>query len=217
MFSQRKFINLVQLLLDNLLLIGSFILATVILGKPLPKELISSQYFFLSCLMVVWFFSSHSIKLYDDLRSPNFTVELIAVFKNVSVQFIAAIIILYLLNQIFLSRTFSFIYAALLFFSLTAQKYLFRKTLYFLRKKGRNLRNILIIGAGDVGENFYDLLQNNPQFGYNVTGFLDDEKKAYLNGQYLGAIKDLEGVLQKNMVDKVVVALPYYAADQIEK
>ena len=217
MFSQRKFINLLQLLLDNLLLIGSFILATVILGKPLPKELISSQYFFLSCLMVVWFFSSHSIKLYDDLRSPNFTVELIAVFKNVSVQFIAAIIILYLLNQIFLSRTFSFIYAALLFFSLTAQKYFFRKTLYFLRKKGRNLRNILIIGAGDVGENFYDLLQNNPQFGYNVTGFLDDEKKAYLNGQYLGAIKDLEGVLQKNMVDKVVVALPYYAADQIEK
>jgi len=190
---------------------------TVILGKPIPNELINNHYFLLSCLIIVWFFSSHSIKLYDDFRSRNLTIELIAVFKNVSIQFISAIIVLYLLDEIFLSKTFSFIYAAVLFFFLAAQKYFFRKTLYLLRKKGRNLRNVLIIGAGGVGKNFYDLLKDNPQFGYHITGFLDNEKKAYLNGQYLGEIKDLEEVLLKKIIDKVVIALPYYAADQIEE
>ncbi len=217
MFSQHKFINFLQLLADNLLLIFSFLLVTVILGKPLPNDFLNNHYFLLSCLIFVWFFSSHSTKIYDDFRSRNFTVELIEVFKNVSVQFISVIIILYLMDEIFLSRTFSFIYAAVLFFSIAVQKYLLRKTLYLLRKKGRNLRNVLIIGAGEVGKNFYETLQSNPQFGYNVIGFLDNGKKDYLNGQYLGAIEDLEKVLLKRTVHKVVIALPYYAADKIDE
>lgn len=217
MFSQHKFINILQLLFDNLLLIFCFLLATVIVGKPIPGELVNSHYFFLICLSVVWFFSTQSIKLYDDFRSRDFATELIAVFKNVSIQFIAAIIILYLLDQVFLSRTFSFIFAVLLFVSISTQKYLFRQALYLLRKKGRNIRSVLIIGAGEIGRNFYDLLKANPQFGYNVAGFLDNEKKAYLNGQYLGAVKDLEEVLMKKMIDKVIIALSNNDADQIEE
>ena len=217
MFSQHKFINLLQLFLDIIILISSFLLATVIIGKQLPLALISQHYFFLSCLIVVWFFSSQSIKLYDDFRSRDFSNELIAVLKNISIQFIAAIIILYLMNEIFLSRTFSFVYSAIFFISVSFQKYIFRKVLSELRKNGKNLKNILIIGSGEVGKSFYDLLKNNPQFGYNIKGVLDNEKKAHLNGEYLGKISDLEKVILENVIDKVIIVLPNYAENQIEE
>ncbi len=217
MFLQHKFIGLVQLFFDLFFLIISFIAATIIVGKPLPENIISNHYFLLSCLVVTWFFSSQSIKLYNDFRSRSFSLEILAVFKMVFIQFISAIIVLYLLDEIFLSRTFSFVFSALLFISLSIHKFLFRKTLYYLRKKGRNLRNVLIVGAGDVGKNFYDFLKNNPHFGYHIAGFLDNEKRAWLNGQYLGAVENLEEILTKKMIDKVIVALPNYAADQIEE
>jgi Undecaprenyl-phosphate glucose phosphotransferase len=167
--------------------------------------------------MIIWFFSSNSTKLYDDFRSRNFSIELMTLFKNVFVQLMAAIIILYLMNEIYLSKTFSFVYAFVLFGFVASQKIILRKILYSFRKKGRNLRNLLIVGAGDVGKKFYDILKLNSQFGYNIVGFVDDEKKPFLNGQYLGAVLELEKVLNSKPVDLVVVALPNYAEEKIEQ
>jgi putative colanic acid biosynthesis UDP-glucose lipid carrier transferase len=216
MYTQHKLINFVRLSFDNVLMIFSFLIAIVLLGNTLPNDLNNEHYILLFSLMIVWFFSSHSTKLYDDFRSRNFTIELIILFKNIFVQLICAIIILYIMDLIFLSKTFSFIYVSILFFFIGTQKYFLRRILYKVRKKGRNLRNVLIIGAGDTGKNFYDALQINSQFGYKIIGFLDDEKKPYLNGQYLGEIRDLELVLNSKVIDQVVIALPNYASDQIE-
>ena len=71
------------------------------------------------------------------------------------------------------------------------EKFLFRNFLNLLRKKGRNLRNLLIVGAGEVGNSFYDLTLKNPHFGYTIIGFLDDIKKEELNGTYLGKFMSL--------------------------
>ncbi len=53
----------------------------------------------------------------------------------------------------------------------------------------------MIIGAGNVGKNFYESIKDNPHFGFNIVGFVDDEKKTFLNGKYLGEIEDLDTVL----------------------
>ena len=66
------------------------------------------------------------------------------------------------------------------------EKYFFRVVLRSLRKAGRNLRGLLIVGAGELGYDFYESVVENPQFGYRIVGFLDDIDKDFLNGQYLG-------------------------------
>jgi putative colanic acid biosynthesis UDP-glucose lipid carrier transferase len=96
------------------------------------------------------------------------------------------------------------------------ENYIFRQLLYYLRRKGRNSRSIVIVGAGPVGENFYNSIRNNPHFGYKLIGFLDDEKKDFLNGKYLGAIDELERVLSSTHVDDVIIALPNEAVDVID-
>jgi len=76
---------------------------------------------------------------------------------------------------------------------------------------------MLIIGAGQVGLRFYNKIQSNPHFGYNVLGFLDDVTPKNLNGEYIGPISELENVLNEFKVDNVIVALPNYAMKKIEE
>lgn len=172
--------------------------------------------FLLLALLIIWFFTTKTTRLYDEFRSRNITYEVINLIKNVVILPLSAIIILFLLKEQNLSREFVAIFSVLCLILLTSEKIFVRKTLNIFRGKGRNLRNLLIIGAGKVGDSFYNTILRNPHFGYKVTGFLDDKNKAFLNGQYLGKIEELENVLSKYNIDDVIIALPNYAIDKIE-
>jgi len=75
----------------------------------------------------------------------------------------------------------------------------------------------LIVGAGEVGEKFYSSITNNSHFGYFLLGFIDDNEKLTLNGNYLGKIDALQNILCSNKVDDVIIALPNYAEHKIEE
>jgi putative colanic acid biosynthesis UDP-glucose lipid carrier transferase len=83
---------------------------------------------------------------------------------------------------------------------------LFRKALKKLRKKGMNIRNLLIIGTSEVARNFRKLIVENPDFGYKFVGFLSSENQND-NGT-IGNYNDLEKILLSQKIDEVVLALP---------
>ncbi len=94
-------------------------------------------------------------------------------------------------------------------FSIT-ERYILRRFLRFIRSKGHNIKYILVIGAGELGEKFAGVINENEYFGYGIMGFLDDniEKGARINGsQIIGAVEDLEDVISMNLVDRVIVTL----------
>ena len=62
---------------------------------------------------------------------------------------------------------------------------------------------------------FYNTVVKKQQNGYILSGFVDDDKKEYLNGEYLGTIKDLDRILKSTDVDDVVIALPTTEVDII--
>jgi putative colanic acid biosynthesis UDP-glucose lipid carrier transferase len=84
-----------------------------------------------------------------------------------------------------------------------------------LRRKGRYVRKVLIVGAGARGMHFYETVVKEQQYGYSLAGFVDDEKKVHLNGDYLGTVSDLDGILKSAEVDEVIIALPTSEADMI--
>jgi len=90
------------------------------------------------------------------------------------------------------------------------------KILEKFREKGRNLRMLLIVGAGKVGLDFLHAVTDNRKLGYVVKGFLDDSEKPFLDGQYLGAVSYLDSYLSKNIVDDVIIALPISETNKIE-
>ncbi|MBL7996577.1 undecaprenyl-phosphate glucose phosphotransferase [bacterium] len=217
MHIHRKSLYVLRFTADLTALIISFVIAALYYSSKYQISLNSRDYFLLFSLSAVWFFSARVTNLYDEFRSRHFSREFIALLKNVLTQIIAAVVMLFIMKTNPLSRTFVLLYALCSLVLLSSERYMLRKLLYILRKKGRNLRHILIIGAGEVGQSFHDSILSNPHFGYRLVGFLDDHNKTALNGQYLGTIDQLEKVLTSYPVDDVIIALPTYAVEKMDE
>ncbi|MGE5680116.1 MAG: undecaprenyl-phosphate glucose phosphotransferase [Bacillota bacterium] len=214
---QHRRFYITRITADLLIIVVSFIIACFFSMYSQDPGLRAIDYFFLLMLILVWLFSSKVTFLYDEFRSRNYSFELITVIKNVLIQSLSAIVFIFLVKEVPFHRGFVVRYSAMLLLFLSMEKYLFRRVLDNFRKKGKNLRNIIIIGAGTVGQKFYELIKINPQFGYRMLGFLDDDKKYNLNGLYLGKLELLEDVLEEIDVDDVIIALPNHAGEKIQE
>ncbi len=78
-----------------------------------------------------------------------------------------------------------------------------------MRSKGFNIKYVLIIGAGEVGEHLVETIKSNSYLGYKVIGFLDDNRKEPLEGiDIIGTVDDLKEILESKMiVDRVIISI----------
>ncbi len=213
----RTSLYFLRISVDIIIIITAFIISAYLSYPAFRFFVNTNAQFLLLALLIIWFFTTKATGLYDEFRSRNISFEIITVIKDIIVLLGSSMIILFLLKEYNLSRSFIGSFSISLLFLLSIEKILFRYFLNVIREKGRNLRNLLIIGAGEVGKDFYELTLKNPHFGYSIMGFLDDKNKTFLNGQYLGKINDLDNVLGQKIVDDVIIALPNYAAEKIEE
>jgi exopolysaccharide biosynthesis polyprenyl glycosylphosphotransferase len=89
-----------------------------------------------------------------------------------------------------------------------------RAVLTLLRKRGRNLRDIVIVGTNDRALQFARRIEARPELGYRIIGFVDQEWRAGEafrdSGHTLACdLDNFLGFLRSNVVDEVVVALPF--------
>lgn len=160
-------------------------------------------------LNIGWVFFAKQNNIYDEYRSRNFSYQFIGIIKAVSYFSLFAIVLLFLSKIQTISRLFLLVFIGNFLLTIMLKSYFLKKTLDYFRKKGKNVRTLLIIGAGELGINFSKMIEGHPSFGYNLIGFLDDEKKAILDGKYLGKVDSLGLVLSLNeKIDDVIVALP---------
>jgi exopolysaccharide biosynthesis polyprenyl glycosylphosphotransferase len=89
-----------------------------------------------------------------------------------------------------------------------------------LRRRGLNLRHVLVLGAGPRGQVFAAKLEGHRELGLRIEGFLDDspEFDAALAPKWprLGAFDQLEQVLHDHVVDEVAICLPLSHWGQID-
>jgi exopolysaccharide biosynthesis polyprenyl glycosylphosphotransferase len=82
-----------------------------------------------------------------------------------------------------------------------------------LRKNGRNLRNMLIVGTNRRAIEFAKTTRSKPELGYRILGFADDEwagaADLRTNGWSLVCnLQELPRFLRRSVVDEVVIAVP---------
>ncbi len=84
----------------------------------------------------------------------------------------------------------------------------------------RNERNVLIIGTNEAALSYAEMVKANQEIGYRLLGFLDDEifDKKTKASPYIGRLRDFPALLEKTIVDEVVVIMPVHASrDEINK
>lgn len=78
-----------------------------------------------------------------------------------------------------------------------------------VRNQAAPRRNVLIIGAGNAGEQFYRTVTSHPQLGYRVLGFLDDNGIASkVRPLILGKLADIDRLATTHAIDEVLIAMP---------
>ena len=207
MIVNRKSIYILRLLSDLLLLNIAFLLAAVFSQS---MEILIARYymfFLLVGLNFLWILLSNTIGFYDDFHSRNFPFQFVNILKETAVLVIASILFIFLTKEDLFTRNFITLYAILLIFFISLRTIVFRKVLKSLRRKGKNIRNLLIIGTGEVAYKFKSMINSNPDFGYNFSGFVTETEIADSANDVVGKTDQLEKLISELSVDEVVIAL----------
>jgi len=96
-----------------------------------------------------------------------------------------------------------------------------RMILRQLRRHGRNLRRVAIVGAGTLGRNIAERLRDARWTGLEVVGFYDDDRAklgtSIAGSEVLGAVGDLPASIATRGIDQVWIALPLRAEARVRE
>ena len=177
-------------------------------------------------LILVSFISAFIIfprfNMYGSWRGLSIAAQLKNVLLAWTTILILIIVILFSfeISHLFTRKWFG-LWALLGFFFIMLARFSVYYFLHYQRKHGRNLRHVLIVGAGDLGKNAADQINEYPWTGYQISAFLDDDPKLHgtlINGvEVKGCIDNVENYLLTHQIDEIWIALPFRADERMKQ
>ena len=118
--------------------------------------------------------------------------------------------LIYIQNLKDISRWFYIIFAVVNVIFAIIYRLLNAKILSVIRKKGKNLRHVLLVGYSPSAQGYIDRIKANPEWGYRIFGILDDNLQGPVCKSEVtlcGEISKLEDIISENSIDEIVVTL----------
>ncbi len=110
------------------------------------------------------------------------------------------------------SRLMLAFFAGYAFILVSLVRLVLRAVLNEVRRRGFNLKSILVIGAGELGQRVIETVEGHRELGFRVEGLLTlrpEKVGQQVRGvQVLGHVKDVDAVLDARPVDQVIIAVP---------
>jgi exopolysaccharide biosynthesis polyprenyl glycosylphosphotransferase len=164
-------------------------------------------------LTVVLVLANRREGAYDVRRGHPLFDDLYGVVNGTTTAIMLLVVLVFFYRRLFYSRII-FVYAGLLILLLLGLARVIRWIILArLRQTGRGVDRVLIIGAGEVGRTVMRNLIAQPDLGYRVVGFLDDDPiKSESDIGPIKAMGDLENlprVIEENAIDQVIITLPW--------
>jgi len=152
--------------------------------------------------------------VYDQPRGASWFDEAYRLVTGTATGIILMVfVIVFLFRPLFYSRLI-FLYAGVLItVFLSTSRLVMRMVRNHLRKKGRGIDRLLIVGVGEVGRTVMRHVVAQPSLGYQVIGFVDDDpdKGRTDIGRFraLGSTANLPRLVKELAVDEVIITLPW--------
>ena len=174
---------------------------------------------FFTSYIIVWLFLSFKFGLYISQRRTDFRDESIDVIKTTALTLFVAVIPAFYIREFPLSRLFLLYFWPIQTVLLILFRLILRASLKYIRRRGYNYRQVLIIGRNPRSEKIVQKIDQTPEYGLRILGFIDDETN---NCQYqnkdnyhlMGNLNDFEKIMRQEVVDEVFITLPlksYYS------
>ncbi|HKM00217.1 MAG TPA: undecaprenyl-phosphate glucose phosphotransferase, partial [Mobilitalea sp.] len=109
-----------------------------------------------------------------------------------------------------ISRGFMFFFFTTNVILSTGARLLLAYSLRVARKKGYNMKHVILVGYSRSAEAYIDRIFTNPQWGYYIHGILDDSMEVgtmYKKVPVVGSIENLEDFLVRMALDEIAITL----------
>ncbi len=155
--------------------------------------------------------------VYNYVRGRSWLEEAYQLLTSTFTGFFVLVFIFFLFRPDYYSRLI-YLYAGILIVTLlTIERMIIRMVIGQLRRRGRGFDRALVIGCGETGRAILRNVIAQPDLGYCIAGYIDDDPANTNIGpfQWLGTTNQLPSVLKVHPVDEVIVALPWQTRDKI--
>ena len=220
----QKLLNKIHLLLDAFVIVVSYALAWLIRfelkrssGGVLPWE----DYFAALIILVPGYLLLYSaFHLYTPKRTTRTKIEIWTVIKANTVGVFGYLAALYLMHEEDYSRSMIAIFYVINIVLASTYRVILRDMLRHFRKKGYNLKHVLLVGYSRAAEQYIERIKQNPAWGYHIMGVLDDHvgKDVEFKGiQVIGDVDEIYRLLPENNLDEIAITLSLSDYDRLEE
>lgn len=164
-------------------------------------------------IWLIWAFVFRRMGLYRPMRGVRRSIEIWRLVNANALALLLFISVTYLFweKQTEFSRLVFVYFGTLAIILTVAQRSVLRFLLQEVRRRGYNIRYMLIVGAGKVAADIVSRIRFHKELGIQLLGCLSREgaeKKGPGGVPIMGSYADLMEVLRSWDIDQVVIALP---------
>ena len=175
----------------------------------------------LLAILLVWRGLFGFQEAYTNQRFTSFRTEIVIIFKTVFMGTLIILTFAFLIKSN-VPRSLIFIFALVNLVFLWTEKSILYQVIRYLRKQGKNIKRVLVLGAGDVARSFLDSVDRYPDWGLKVLGLICKDELNVGSKRFgyalVGHTANLRELLHLNPIDELVIALPakyFHALDEV--
>ncbi len=223
----QKYFNKLLILLDALGITFSYWLSWFLWLSGYVKEnefgtgILPVQVYFIAFIAIIpeYLILYSAFDLYTSKRTAKTVYEIFNIIKANTIGLLAIMVVLFAINIPDFSRGMVGVFYGVNIVTESLVRKGVRYGLRRLRRKGYNLKHILLVGYSRAGEEYINKIKANPEWGYEVCGILDDHVPvgaAYKGVRVTGEIDSLDTILKENHLDEIGITLSLSDYDRLE-
>ena len=212
----QNLFNLMLFIIDMAVIISSIALAwfirfqTTILGVGYSVGDLTHYMLPLLIIIPIYILLYSFFGLYQPKRTKSIQSETIQILKVNIIGFLILLSILFIIDIQNYSRFVLLMFIILNTVFSIGERFILRKLLRLMRSRGFNIKYIVIIGAGELGVQVAQKINEIEYMGYYIIGFLDDNienEHEIGDSQIIGKINELQSIISKTQVDRVIITI----------
>ena len=223
----QKYFNKLLVLLDAIVIAAAYWFSWFLWLSGYVKEndpgigILSVETYFAALVAIVpgYLILYNTFDLYSSKRTAKTVYEIFNIIKANTVGLLAVMVVLYAINIPDFSRGMVGVFYGINIVAESLMRKSVRYGLRRMRRKGYNVKHILLVGYSRAGEEYINKIQANPEWGYEVCGILDDHVPVgavYKGVRVTGEIDALHTVLTDNQLDEIGITLSLSDYDRLE-
>jgi len=180
---------------------------------------IADYFSMLAFIAPIWMLLLYLNNTYLSYRGKSYWAVVWAVVKSNLEGLSLLSLTFFVLKLHSFNRSLVFLYVIICTVALSFEKILVFKGLERIRKQGKNLKRVMIVGTDQKVDMLVKRINQHPETGFVIAGFLTEYPEEVGHNVYgykvFGMYEDLYRILHDEIIDEVVFASPIFALHKV--